>query len=67
MDVLPLPKPYFRCLLGRSCSCYGKQCCGHPVQMTQVGGCHHLCPWVGLHASSFGQQLWGLPSRVEYL
>ena len=24
-------------------------------------------PWVGPHAPSFGRQLWGLPSRVEYL
>ena len=26
-----------------------------------------MCPWVGPHAHSFGRQLWGLPSRVEYL
>ena len=26
-----------------------------------------MCPWVGPHAPSFGPQLWGLPSRVEYL
>ena len=26
-----------------------------------------MCPWVGPHAPAFGQQLWGLPSRVEYL
>ena len=26
-----------------------------------------MCPWVGPHATSFGRQLWGLPSRVEYL
>ena len=26
-----------------------------------------MCPWVGLHAPSFGRQLLGLPSRVEYL
>ena len=26
-----------------------------------------MCPWVGAHAPSFGRQLWGLPSRVEYL
>ena len=26
-----------------------------------------MCPWVGPHAPSFGWQLWGLPSRVEYL
>ena len=26
-----------------------------------------MCPWVGPHAPSFEQQLWGLPSRVEYL
>ena len=26
-----------------------------------------MCPWVGPHAPSFGRQLWGLPSRVEYI
>ena len=26
-----------------------------------------MCPWVQPHAPSFGRQLWGLPSRVEYL
>ena len=26
-----------------------------------------MCPWVGPHAPSFGRQLWGVPSRVEYL
>ena len=26
-----------------------------------------MCLWVGPHAPSFGRQLWGLPSRVEYL
>ena len=26
-----------------------------------------MCPWVGPHAPSFGRQLWGSPSRVEYL
>ena len=26
-----------------------------------------MCPWVGPHATSFGRQLWGLPSRVQYL
>ena len=26
-----------------------------------------MCPWVGPHAPSFGRQLWGLSSRVEYL
>ena len=26
-----------------------------------------MCPWVGPHAPSFRRQLWGLPSRVEYL
>ena len=26
-----------------------------------------MCLWVGPHAPSFGQQLWGLPRRVEYL
>ena len=25
------------------------------------------CPWVGPHAPSFGWQLWGLPSCVDYL
>ena len=26
-----------------------------------------MCPWVGRHACSFGRQLWGLPSRVDYV
>ena len=26
-----------------------------------------MCPWVGPYAPSFGRQLWGLPSCVEYL
>ena len=26
-----------------------------------------MSPWVGSHAPSFGRQLWGLPSRGEYL
>ena len=26
-----------------------------------------MCPWVGPHASAFEVQLWGLPSREEYL
>ena len=26
-----------------------------------------MCPWVGRYAPSFGRQLWGLPSRAEYL
>ena len=26
-----------------------------------------MCPWAGPHAPFFGRQLWGLPSRVEYL
>ena len=26
-----------------------------------------MCPWVRAHAPSFRRQLWGLPSRVEYL
>ena len=26
-----------------------------------------MCPWVGPHATSFGRQLCGLTSRVEYL
>ena len=32
-----------------------------------MGGCPHMCPWVGSHAPSCGRQLWGLPSRMEYL
>ena len=26
-----------------------------------------MCPWVGPHGPSCGRQLWGLPSRMEYL
>ena len=26
-----------------------------------------MCPWVGSHVASCGRQLWGLPSRMEYL
>ena len=26
-----------------------------------------MCPWVGSPAPSCGRQLWGLPSRMEYL
>ena len=26
-----------------------------------------MCPWVGSHAPSCERQLWGLPSRMEYL
>ena len=26
-----------------------------------------MCPWVGSHAPSCRRQLWGLPSRMEYL
>ena len=26
-----------------------------------------MCPWVESHAPSCGQELWGLPSRMEYL
>ena len=26
-----------------------------------------MCPWVEPHAPSFGRQLWGLTSLVEYL
>ena len=47
--------------------CLGRHCRGHPVHVSEVGGCPHMCPWVGPHAPSFGRQLWGLPSRVEYL
>ena len=66
-DVLLLPLPYVRCLLSRSRMCLGRHCRGHPVHVSQVGGCPHMCPWVRPHAPSFGRQLWGLPSRVEYL
>ena len=66
-DVLSLPLPYVRCLLSHSRMCLERYCCGHPVHVSQVGGCPHMCPWVGPHAPSFGRQLWGLPSRVEYL
>ena len=66
-DVLSLPLPYVRCLLSRSRMCLGRHCRGHPVHVSQVGGCPHMCPWVMPHAPSFGRQLWGLPSRVEYL
>ena len=47
--------------------CLGRRCRGLPVHVSRVGGCPHICPWVGSHAPSFGRQLWGLPSRVEYL
>ena len=47
--------------------CLGRDCRGHPVHVSQVGGCPHMCPWVGPDAPSFGRQLWGLPSCVEYL
>ena len=66
-DVLSLPLPYVRCLLSRSRMCLGRHCRGHPVHVSQVGGCPHMCPWLGPHAPSSGRQLWGLPSRVEYL
>ena len=26
-----------------------------------------MCPWVGSHTPSFWRQIWGLPSRMEYL
>ena len=26
-----------------------------------------MCAWVGPHAPACGRQLWGLPSRMEYL
>ena len=35
--------------------------------MSRVGGCHHICPWVGSHAPSCGRQLWGLPSCMQSL
>ena len=66
-DTLSLPLPYVRCLLSRSRMCLGRQCDRHPVHVSWVGGCPHNCPWVGSRAPSFGWQLWGLRSRVEYL
>ena len=66
-DVLSLLLPYVRCLLSCYRVCLGRHCRGHPVHVSQVGGCPHMCPWVGPHAPSFGRQRWGLPSRVEYL
>ena len=62
-----LTLPYVMCLLSYSRMCLGRHCRGHPVHVSQLGGCPHMCPWVGPHAPSFGRQLWGLPSRVEYL
>ena len=47
--------------------CLGRHCRGHPVHVSRVGRCPHMCPWVVPHAPSFGRQLPGLPSRVEYL
>ena len=47
--------------------CLGRQCRGNPFHVSQVGWCPHMCPLVGPHAPSFGRQLWGLPSGVEYL
>ena len=47
--------------------CLGRQCRSRPVQVSQVVGCPHMCPWVEPPAPSFGRQLWELPSRVEYL
>ena len=66
-DVLSLPLPYVRCLSSRSRMCFGRHCHGQPVHVSQVGGCPHMCQWVGSNAPSFGRQPWGLPSRVEYL
>ena len=45
----------------------GKQCRSHLVEVSRMGGCPRMCPWVGSHAPSCERQLWGLPSRVEYL
>ena len=64
---MSLPLPYVRYLLSHSRMCLGRHCRGHPVKVSQVGGCPHMCLWVGPRAPSFWQQLWGLPSRVEYL
>ena len=61
------PLPYVRRLLSRSRMCLGRHCRGNSVHVSRVGGCPHMCPWVGPHAPSSGRQLWGLPSRLEYL
>ena len=45
----------------------GKAVSRAPDQVSRVGGCPHMCPWVAPNAHSFGRQLWGLPSCVEYL
>ena len=37
--MLSLPLPYVRCLLSRSRMCLGRHCRGHPVHVSQVGGC----------------------------
>ena len=65
--VLSLTLPSVRRLLSRSRMCLGRHCRSHPVHVTNMGGCPHMCPWVGPHAPSFGRQLWGLPSHLEYL
>ena len=66
-DALSLPLPYVGCLLSRSRMCLGRHCRGHPVHVSQAGGCPHMCPGVRPNAPSFMRQLSGLPSRVEYL
>ena len=61
-DVLSLPLPYVRCLLSRSRMCLGRHCRGHPIHVSRLEGCPHMCPWVGPQAPSFGRQLWTCPA-----
>ena len=58
-DVLSLPLPYVRPLLSRSRMCLGRHCRGHQVHVSRLGGCPHMCPWVGPHAPSFGRKALG--------
>ena len=53
--------------LSRSRRCLVRQCCGNPVKVSWLGGCPHMRPWLGSHAPSFEQRLWGLPGSMEYL
>ena len=50
---------YVMCLFSRSHMCLGWHCRGHSVHLSRVGRCPHMCPWVGPHVLSFGQQLLG--------
>ena len=63
----PSSCPRSGAFLSRSRKGFGRQRRSYPVQVSQVGGCPHKCPWVGSHTPSYGWQLLGLPSRVEYL